>query len=471
MKFYKMIYIIFLFLVVAGCKKDFLDQKPDMTMAVPRTLTDCQAMLDDYGRMNASYPDHGEAASDNYFFSDLVYDYLIYFSETPEDKNNYLWNPLGEHVEQWQNGYNVIYSANMVLQVLEKFSSSDRDYNSIKGSALFYRAFAYYNLAQLFCKPYIDATANSDLGIPLRMTPDPKESVTRGSVKQVYNRIIQDLNEAISLLSKDVQIKSRPSKAAAYAALARTYLSMEDYENAEKMADECLKLHNTLIDYSATSSPATATTVDTDGFTRFLRFNVEVIFQATTGFTQLSYDQAMVDPDLYNSYLDNDRRKAVYFIMSFDPYTGEPGYAFIGNYDGSNPSKDSPNMFVGFATDELYLIRAECRARTGQTGLAMEDLNTLMVKRMEPPYITRTALNAEDALKQILVERRKELLFRGLRWTDLRRLNQDVRFAKTLYRNMNNLIYTPLKPNDLRYVMLIPTKQEINLTGILQNPR
>lgn len=461
----------FMLLTLTSCKKEFLDQKPDLTLAVPHTLTDCQAMLDDYTRMNAGYPDHGEGASDNYFFSDIVFDNLIYFGETPEDKYNYLWNPAGEHVEQWQNCYNVIYSANMVLQVLEKFSSADRDFNSIKGSALFYRAFAYYNLTQLFCKPYTAAASNTDLGIPLRLTPDPKEPVTRGTVKQVYDRITQDLTEATALLSKDVPVKSRPSKAAGYAALARTYLAMEDYGNAEKMADECLKLHSTLIDYNLTSDPATATTVNTSQFKRFLRFNAEVIFQATTGFTQMSYDQAMVNPDLYDSYLPNDRRKDVFFTLSFDIYTGDPGYAFIGNYDGTDVNSESPNLFVGFATDELYLIRAECRARAGQTGSAMADLNTLMVKRMEPPYINRTAVSAEDALKQILIERRKELLFRGLRWTDLRRLNRDTRFAVTLYRNMNNLVYSPLKPDDLRYVMLIPTKQEINLTGMAQNPR
>ncbi|MDH5825824.1 RagB/SusD family nutrient uptake outer membrane protein [Sphingobacterium faecium] len=473
----KINHLFYILIIVSGCfiqlncTDKFLDQKPDMTMAVPKTLADCQAMLDDYARMNTGYPDHGEGASDNCFFSDLVCDNFIYFSETPEDKHNYLWNPVGEHVEQWQSSYKVIYSANMILEVLEKYSSSDRDYNSIKGSALFFRAFAYYNLAQLFCKPYTSKSANTDLGIPLRMTPNPQEMVTRGTVQQVYDRITQDLTEAIALLPKDTPVKSRPSKAAGYAALARTYLSMEAYEEAGKMADECLKLHNTLIDYNATSNPATATTVNVDDYTRFLRFNAEVIFQATSIYTQLSSDQAFVDPDLYNSYLSNDRRKVVFFTTSYDPYTGEPGNAFVGNYDGSVQYLDNPSLFVGFSTNELYLIRAECRARAGNTLLAMSDLNTLMAKRMEHPYVNRTAANAEDALKQILMERRKELLFRGIRWTDLRRLNKDPRFAVTLRRNMNSLPYTPLQPNDLRYVMLIPTKQEINLTGMTQNPR
>jgi len=52
---------------------------------------------------------------------------------------------------------------------------------------------------------------------------------------------------------------------------------------------------------------------------------------------------------------------------------------------------------------------------------------------------------------------------------DLRRLNKDVRFAKTLTRAINGQTYT-LSPNDPKYVMPIPI-QEINTSGIAQNPR
>ncbi|UZJ63245.1 hypothetical protein OKW96_12025 [Sphingobacterium sp. KU25419] len=58
---------ILLLLMQTGCKKDFLDQRPDLSKVIPRTLADCQALLDDYNRMNAGYSDHGEAAADNYF--------------------------------------------------------------------------------------------------------------------------------------------------------------------------------------------------------------------------------------------------------------------------------------------------------------------------------------------------------------------------------------------------------------------
>ena len=80
-----------------------------------------------------------------------------------------------------------------------------------------------------------------------------------------------------------------------------------------------------------------------------------------------------------------------------------------------------------------------------------------------------TVTDADELLRIILQERRKELLFRSLRWTDLRRLNKDSRFAVTLTRKLNNDTYT-LPPNDARYVLPIP-QQEIEESGIQQNPR
>lgn len=456
-----LIFIPLLFLQT-GCKSDFLDQRPNLAQITPATLADCQAILDDYSHMNAGYPDHGEAASDSYYFTDAIYSSLSDANNTPENKNNYSWHPQGEHVAQWLRGYQVVYNANLVLSTLEKLPATDPNYKVIRGSALFFRAFAFYQLAQLFCKPYTAATAGTDLGIPLRMTPNPQEVSTRGTVKQVYERITADLNEAVSLLPLEVLKKSRPSKAAAYGALARTYLAMEDYAYAGKMADECLNLQSTLIDYNATSTDPTATTVRTAATgPSFLQFNIEVIFQAVTIFGELTEGNALIHPDLYSMYSLFDRRRRVFFQSS------GANFVFRGNYDGTM----NPALFMGIATNEMYLIRAECYARAGNTALAMNDLNTLLAKRMVPPYVNRTASSANNALVQILTERRKELIFRTLRWTDLRRLNKDPQFAVTLRRDMNSIPYTPLKPNDLRYTFLIPTREVIDLTDMEQNPR
>lgn len=436
-------------------------------MTVPTTLEDCQLLLDDYTRMNANYPDHGEAAADNYYLTNAD---LQSFGSGSESFENYLWGAEGQHENQWFASYKVILNSNMVLQILTKKSSSDVNYNSMKGSALFFRAFAFYSLAQIFAAPYTDGDPTRNMGIPLKLEPEIDEKQNRGTLKQTYERIIQDMFDALDLLPESTSIPTRPNKAAAYAMLARIYLSMEDYQKAGEMADRCLRLHNTLIDYNSVSSPPTSTTVSSSSNgPSFKRFNAEVIFHAATLDGVLSQAQARIDPELYSSYTEDDRRKVVYFGEGVDPWTWLPNgiIGFRGNYDGTTNSR----QFIGLATDEIYLIRAECYARDGRFELAMADLNTLLSKRMVPPYINRTANSAEDALTKILVERRKELIFRGQRWTDLRRLNRDSRFSVILKRDNNPSIdYVPLLPGDLRYIMLIPRK-EVEMTGIVQNPR
>jgi hypothetical protein len=138
---------------------------------------------------------------------------------------------------------------------------------------------------------------------------------------------------------------------------------------------------------------------------------------------------------------------------------------FKGNYSGSG------GVFSGLALDEVYLIRAECQARLGNIQLAMNDLNTLMRNRWnnKVPYPVFTAIDAKDALRQILTERRKELVYRNTRWSDLRRLNLENDFAVTLIRNVSNVVYT-LAPNSTRYVFPIP-EYEIAASGIEQNDR
>ncbi|HEX2629037.1 MAG TPA: RagB/SusD family nutrient uptake outer membrane protein, partial [Chitinophagaceae bacterium] len=136
---------------------------------------------------------------------------------------------------------------------------------------------------------------------------------------------------------------------------------------------------------------------------------------------------------------------------------------FKGSYN-----EGSVNLFCGIATDELYLIRAECYARESNTNAAMQDLNALLAKRIKP-FVPLVAGSADEALTFILAERRKELPFRELRWSDLKRLNKEPARATTLTRNLNGQLYT-LAPNDLRYTLLIPD-EVIRITTLQQNPR
>jgi starch-binding outer membrane protein, SusD/RagB family len=193
----------------------------------------------------------------------------------------------------------------------------------------------------------------------------------------------------------------------------------------------------------------------------FDRYNAEVLLSSIMQFIgPQSPTNYRVDTLLYRSYSNNDLRRTLYFRSNG---TGTVG--FRGGYDGTS------TPFNGMATDEVYLIRAECAARAGLKDSALADLNRLLFTRwVTGTFIPFTATTADQALDIILTERRKELILRGSRWFDLRRLNKEPRFAKTLQRIQNNNTIYALPPNDPRYTFLIPA-QVIALTGMPQNAR
>jgi hypothetical protein len=227
---------------------------------------------------------------------------------------------------------------------------------------------------------------------------------------------------------------------------------MGNYTLSYQYSDACLAQYNSLIDYN-TLNPGTQSLISRT-------YLAEDIFHSRLNGYAINQpnSKSIADTLLYGSYTANDLRKTVFFT----PYRGD--YYFRGTYDTKG------YVYSGIATDEVYLIRAESNARLGNTGAAMNDLNTLLITRWKTgTFVPYTAVSAQDALQQILTERRKELLYRGLRWTDLRRLNKDNRFAVTLIRILNGVTYT-LPPNDPRYAWPIPDN-EIQLSGLQQNAR
>lgn len=93
-----------------------------------------------------------------------------------------------------------------------------------------------------------------------------------------------------------------------------------------------------------------------------------------------------------------------------------------------------------------------------------------MAKRWKTgSFVPLTAATAEGALRLVLAERRKEMVGRGMRWLDLRRLNGDSRFAVTLKRDIAGTVYT-LPPNSPRYTFYLPDIV-VKTSGLTQNRR
>lgn len=439
-----------------GCTKDgLLNNKNSSAIIVPSTLPDLQAMLDNNVVMNIA-PILPELSSDNYYLTDNYWQSAI-----SREHNAYIWaaDIFGGKGNQpdWSMPYQAVLYSNIVLEALEAVGRTSENalwWDNIKGSALYYRAFSFFGLAQTFAPPFDSTTADHDLGIPLKQSADINVIMPRGSLRATYELIIRDLRAAIGLLDNSFAgSPNRPSIAGTTALLARVFLSMRDYLRCRYYADSTLNQYDSLMDYNqlnkTTSYP-------------FSVINEEVLFQASSTQTNVLNGvfvaECGVDSVLYSSYDSNDLRRQLFFRVRNNGIC-----TMKGTYTGS------AFPFTGIATDEVYLMRAECNVRLGNLSTATRDLNHLLLKRFKAgTYKPVQYNNAQDLLVLILKERRKELLWRGLRFLDLRRLNLEG-YGITPSRTVGGNTYV-LPPNSPLYVLPIPD-DEIAASGIQQNKR
>lgn len=454
-------YIVILVLIaltILSCKKDFLDENPRTDLIIPSTLQTCQAILDDDFVMNST-PNLGELSSDNYYITDQHWAALL----QQHERYSYTWEKdiyrSQQNVEDWSRCYKQVLNANVVLEGLERITQTTAnrtEWNYLKGSAQFFRANAYYNLAQVFAPVYETSNAGSALGLPIRTKVDINDHVSRSTVQQTYDSILAYLDDAENLITGNVQYsnKNRPSKPAVLALKARVYLSMRNYPKAGEFADKALQLYDSLIDYN---------TVDPFAFLPFTLKNRETIFQShfnreTQILEALSYPDVIIDSNLLKMYAAGDLRLNTYYTNFL---SGK--YNLKGSYSGLI------YPFTGIATDELYLIRAEANAFADNILAAMADIDKLLSNRYTTGTYTPPVINTRaQALKLIRDERRKELAFRGQRWPDLRRFNiegENIQLQRVLNSQMHSLA-----PNSKLYTLPLPP-EIITLGKLQQNER
>lgn len=444
-------------LIVSGaamtaCSDEWLDVRRDKSLIVPTTLEDFQLLLDSPNEfVENNTPTITLNAVDDFFVTDAGWNALGVY-----DRTAYIWElPIDEVRNFWAPGYRQVFYANIVLEGLDDMEDSKGtpQWNALKGSALFYRSYAFFCLAQLFTRPYVMDMDGQDPGIPLRLSSDFAQVYPRGTVKEVYEQITTDLSQSVDLLPDHTAFRNRPTKQAAHALLARVYLAIGAYDEADMHAQQALAAGGTLLDYNTVDpTPARPFPVPLP------EGNDEVIWFASSVSIYMRTSNTFVDTLLYASYEDTDLRKQLFFTDAIGPSA-----RFRGTYSGGTL------LFTGLTTAELYLVRAECRARKDDTDGAMRFLNALLENRWKSstfsPFV---ADSPEEALTIVLAERRKELTGRNTRWTDLRRLNQDPRFAVVQRRVLNGETYI-LQPDDAsRYCYPFP-QDEINQYGYEQN--
>ncbi|MFB9110008.1 RagB/SusD family nutrient uptake outer membrane protein [Flavobacterium gyeonganense] len=446
-KYLKYITVVALGTIVLSCD-NYVDIKTEGKL-IPEETSNYRYLLQNTSTLDKAYG-NVDIPSDDISFQNEAQTTALGASDYYRPFTNlYKWSDVvysGSEIDYDMNAlYNALYSVNIVInEVMKSKNGTEAQKVAIKGEAEVHRAFIFLTLVNTFGKAYDATTSATDPGIVLFTTPTVSEDIKRTSVQEAYDVILSDLKDAVNSGLKPVNSGNNvafPSQAAAYALLSRTYLYMRNYPLALENAEKSLALQSTLnnlADYEFTSFPSR-------------KQDKELILSKWNGYNSFSYSPQILSlsNELINSFDTNDLR---YVLFTQPSSNFNFDYTIGRTYAKEGLTGESRN--AGPTVPEMMLIKAECLARSGSGNLAMAEINKLREKRFRAgEYVALTATDNKDALIKVLAERRRELMGTGgFRWFDLKRLNKEPEFAKTITHVFGTQSFT-LAPNSERYQM------------------
>lgn len=466
----KNILAILLILSLGACS-GFLDEV-DQDILIPEKADHFAALL--LKEFNREYP--------LFRTVDYMTDNMTEVAYMPSEnkraqKTTYAWqreieiDENGERLYQinkaWQEIYEDIAIVNYVIELIDDSTGEQDEKDYIKGEAYFIRAHSYFNLLNLYGMPFDPATANTELGVPLRTNIAIEKVYYRNTVSECYQQIEEDINTAIELIVKSEIIKSKwhPNKNTCMLLMSRVKLYQQKWPEAITYATEVIEEG-----YLSHIIPEkTFVTVDNDEilYSYYTQNTPFSIYNYDGSIKQLSYSTS---EELYDLYDILDLRKEAFFaVQEIGPNT----YYHTKKYS---------NIFtkLGFAnyrTAEAYLNRAEAYAQQGEVSNAIDDIKYLLSQRYSNPSGIVYPTENPEVLDFVLTERRKELCFEDHhRWFDLRRMeNQpEIKHQYTLVSNDGQTYgvetYT-LLPGDNNYTLSIPLKERETNPLIRNNER
>ena len=381
----------------------------------------------------------------------------------------------------WRVLYKVVKNANIIIEAAPDAEGDDDERNVVLGQAHAYRAFAHFQMVQLYGQRYDPAGSNDQLGIPI-VIDNSIEGKPRSTVEEVYAQIISDLDEAITFLEGyERPFSSHINQNVAMGLKARVSLVQGNYTVAAEMA-VMAREGFPLMDSVTYASGFNDYTVDEwmwgghyneeqgSAFT-----NLHAWVSRNFSSSNIRGNPKSINSLLYDQIPATDVRSAI-----FDPTGDHPNLpAGIEISSRHNRFPYTNQKFLALSTgdsrgdvpymraSEMYLIEAEAKARLGASDAA-EALLPLAVAR-DASYVLST--NTGQALiDEILLQRRWELWGEGFRFFDLKRLNAplDRNGANHNSALLNNVMFVPA--GDLRWQWQIPEDEIDANPAIKQNP-
>jgi hypothetical protein len=384
----------------------------------------------------------------------------------------------------WTLQYTSIDHANNIIANVKVDNNSKASLKHLRGQAYALRAHNYLNLVRQYQFTYAkDANAKA---VPVYTDPTTPNTVPkpRATVKEIYDLVISDLTEAEKLLSGFERAeKNRPNLNVVYGLFARAYLTQEKWELAR---DYAAKARNGYPIMSATqytqgfndvSSPEwiwghPQTLMQNKGGASYMAYIETTPYATDAAGTNLyyGYNSIMPDPNFIALFDKDDVRKSLFEIAKQPAEALYRGYRYK-KFRNKYPNHDA--HIVLMRSSEQLLIEAESKARLNDVPGATATLNEL---RSQRGLTDLSGLGKDELIREILLERRKELWGEGFRLYDILRLQTapvrketTEKFVDARGATVSILGHwitkfpdgTPLVPNSKYYLFPIPLN-EIN---------
>jgi hypothetical protein len=441
--------IIFTWLLgftLTSCQKDFLTVVPETALSSATFFTKeadfVQAVNAAYVPLRFIYNERawilGELHSDNTYYARNILFGAVDGTENIADFAVPTANGVTANdnvLQHYRYDYQIIARANQVLAVIDKVDFAAASKNNLKGQALFLRAFAYFQLVQLFGKA------------PLHLTPvtnREEAAAPLATADQLYTQIEKDALDASKLLlPKATQEAGRVTSGTAKTLLANLYLIQKKWSNAEAVTKEVVNNdgYKLMPDYNDAFSTTSGNKNNAESVfeVQYLEgsagYNGNLIYrmvptpitaaelQPITGTSNpqsLSGENNNIPtPDIIAAYEAGDKRKDISIgsVTLSQSLRDNKVYPYVKKFARPHSLHNNTGQnFPIFRYSEVLLFLAESLNEQGKTAEAAPFLNQV---RTRAGLAATKATTQADMRTAIMQERRVELAFENKRWHDL----------------------------------------------------
>lgn len=485
---YSFIAFVAVFTLLQSCsRKEVLELTPEFQLDAltnPSSLQQVeQVLLGAYSRFrNANYYGSGSGTGAGWammpdVLSDNLYETLESLANSRAMADWLYEAGTGQVAGIYTAPYTVIASANIVLRDADKFANATNQttINRLKGQAFAIRALAHFDLMRYFSVNY-DRNSTTTLALPYttEFLVSTSAKPARLSNKEYFDKLFSDINQAVTLLANvDVPINTagrttRPflDLNGVYALQARVNLYAGNWAEAATAAT------------NAINNRPLATGANFSGMyneTSLGEIIWNVQFEAGQGGPTFLVYFATVQRSYFRPALEVANASNTGLIRTndvrYNAYFSNIGGLALTKYRGKGSLSDGNANFPVFRTGEMYLIRAEARARMGgQDAAALADLNALRAARITG-YTPVTGLAGQALLDEIANERRRELIGEGHRFFDLKRTTRTIVRGSTCGNTqLSSAGNCTLAPTAREWAFPIPETVRNANGNLVQNP-